>query len=309
MGAAVFPTLKNLLCTIRSLQLLCAILVLAIFSYLQVALHEYGLKIDVDLRAVESISGAAVLYTLINMLCQCCLAGGLVCMSPLAVVLDVGFMAGFIFVAIVNKNGAGACRGYTDSAFGQGQGQLGDGTPWPNMDGLISHIGPHAACELQRASFFTSIIVICLFVLSLLAEIVLVWHRRRQMQKQVMDLALKSQNKKTRYPAFRIDWWARLLSPNRKARVNKSNEVSAHGGRSSSPDQANSHRQGTAREATDIDDYFQSQELKHDNHGTGTMSTARFVRTGSPNASRISPPTIDYDGKASHAIRANMYSA
>ncbi|KAG5948904.1 hypothetical protein E4U60_000382 [Claviceps pazoutovae] len=288
MGAAVFLALKNLLCTIRSLQLLCATLVLAIFSYLLVALHEYGLQIDVDLRAVESISGAAVLYTLINMLCQCCLASGLGCMSPLAVVLDVGFMADFIFVAVVNKNGAGACRGYTDSPFGRGQGQLGDETSWPNMDGLISHIRPHAAC---------------LFVLSLLAEIVLVWHRRRQMQTQVMNLALKSRNKKTRYPAFRIDWWARLLSPNRKVRVNKSDEVSAHGGRSSSPDQANSHRQGTAREATDIDDYCQSQDLEHDDHGMGTMSASRFVRTGSRNASGISPPAIDYDGKASHSSK------
>ncbi|KAG5918945.1 hypothetical protein E4U61_001306 [Claviceps capensis] len=281
MGAAVLLALKNLLCTIRSLQLLCAILVLAIFSYLLVALHEYGLQIDVNLRAVESISGAAVLYTLINMLCQCCLASGLGCMSPLAVVLDVGFMAGFIFVAVVNNNGAGACRDYTDSPFGRGQEQLGDETPWPNMDGLIGHVRPHASCELQRASFFTSVIAICLFVLSLLAEIVLVWHRRRQMQKQVMDLALQSQNKTTRYPAFRIDWWARLLSPNRKVRVNKSDEVSAHGGRSSIPGQDNSQRQCTACEATDIDDYYQSQDLEHDNHGTDTMSVPRFVRTGS----------------------------
>lgn len=158
MGTVVFLALNNLLWTIRSLQLLCATLVLAIFSYLLVALHEYGLQIDVDLRAVEGISGAAVLYTLINMLSQCCLASGLGCMSPLAVVFDVGFMAGFIFVAVVNKNGAEACRGNTDSPFGRGQGQLGDEASWPNMDGLNSHFRPHAACELQRASFFTSII-------------------------------------------------------------------------------------------------------------------------------------------------------
>ncbi|KAG6134806.1 hypothetical protein E4U24_005599 [Claviceps purpurea] len=269
MGTTVFLALRGLLCTIRSLQLLCATLVLAM------ALHEYGLQIDVGLRAVEGISGAAVLYTLINMLCQCCLTSGLGCMSPVAAVLDVGFMVGFIFVAMVNQNGAGACRGYTDSPFGRRQGQLGDEASWPNMDGLISHVHPHVACELQRASSFISIIVICLFVLSSLAETVLIGHRRRQMQKQAMDVAFKSQNKKTRHPAFRIDCWARLFSPNRKVHANKSDEVSAHGGRSPSPDQANSHGQGTAREATDIDDYFQSQDLEYDDRGTartGTMS-------------------------------------
>ncbi|KAG6252448.1 hypothetical protein E4U49_007722, partial [Claviceps purpurea] len=153
MGTTVFLALRGLLCTIRSLQLLCATLVLAM------ALHEYGLQIDVGLRAVEGISGAAVLYTLINMLCQCCLTSGLGCMSPVAAVLDVGFMVGFIFVAMVNQNGAGACRGYTDSPFGRRQGQLGDEASWPNMDGLISHVHPHVACELQRASSFISIIV------------------------------------------------------------------------------------------------------------------------------------------------------
>ncbi|KAG6026805.1 hypothetical protein E4U19_002404 [Claviceps sp. Clav32 group G5] len=246
MGTAVFLALKNLLCTIRSLQLLCATLILAIFSYLLVALHEHGLQIDVDVRAVEGISGAAVLYTLINMLSQCCLASGLGCMSPLAVVLDVGFTAGFIFVAVVNKNGAGACRGYTDSPFGRGrgggQGQLGNEASWPNMDGLISHVHPHAAYR-----------------------------------------------------------WARFFSSNMKVHANKSDEVSAHGGRSHSPDQAwqaNSHCQGTAREATDIDDYCQSQDLEYADHGTGIISAPRLVRTGSQNASGISPPAIDYDDKA-----------
>ncbi|KAG6116666.1 hypothetical protein E4U13_001678 [Claviceps humidiphila] len=303
MVTVVFLALNNLLWTIRSLQLLCATLVLAIFSYLLVALHEYGLQIDVDLRAVEGISGSAVLYTLINMLSQCCLASDLGCMAPLAVVFDVGFMAGFIFVAVVNKNGAEACRGNTDSPFGRGQGQLGDEASWPNMDGLNSHFRPHAACELQRASFFTSIIAICLFVLSLLAEFVLVWHRRRQMQQQVMDLTFKSQNKKTRCPAFRIDCWARLFSPNRKDHANKSDEVSAHGGRSPSPDQANSHRQGTAREVTDIDDYCQSQDLEYADHGTGTISAPHLLRTRSQYAFEISPPAIDYDDKASRSSK------
>ncbi|KAG5967236.1 hypothetical protein E4U58_002266 [Claviceps cyperi] len=228
MGTTVFLALKNLLCTIRSFQLLCATLILAIFFYLLVALHEYGLQIDVNLRVVEGISGAAVLYTLINMLSQCCFVSRLGCMSPLAVVLDIFFTAGFIFVAVVNKNGAGVCRDYTDSPFGRGQGQLGDEASWSNMDGLISHVRPHAACELQRASFFTSIIAM-------------------QMQKQVMDLAFESQNKRTRCPTFHRDFWARFFSTNRKVHASKSDEVSAHGGRSPSPDQANSHRQGTAR--------------------------------------------------------------
>ncbi|KAG6049313.1 hypothetical protein E4U17_006860 [Claviceps sp. LM77 group G4] len=282
MGTAIFLALKNLLCTIRSLQLLCATLILAIFSYLLVALHEYSFQIDVDVRAVEGISGAAVLYTLINMLSQCCLASGLGCMWPLAVVLDVGFTAGFIFVAVVNKNGAGACHGYTDSPFGRGrgrgQGQLGNEASRPNMDGIISHVHPHSACELQRASFFTSIIAICLFVLSLLAEFVLVWHRR---------------------------------SPNMKVHANKSDEVSAHGGRSRSrsPDQAwqaNSHRQGIVREATDIDDYCQSQDLEDADHGTGTISAPRLVRTGSQNASGLSPSAIDYDDKAKPLEQARI---
>ncbi|KAF7548230.1 hypothetical protein G7046_g8751 [Stylonectria norvegica] len=119
MGAKSGLTLKFLQWFIRGVQFGCAALILAVFSYFLATLHNHHLPISTKLRAVEGISGVAVLYTLAGLLLLCCVAG-LAFTSAIAILFDVAFIGAFIYVAIANKNGASSCNGYVDTPFGRG---------------------------------------------------------------------------------------------------------------------------------------------------------------------------------------------
>ncbi|KMQ81594.1 hypothetical protein RF55_25831, partial [Lasius niger] len=120
MGGKSGLALKFLQWFIRGIQFLCAALILGVYSYFLAALHNHDLPIARSVRAVEGISGAAVLYTLCGLVLLCCVAG-LAVTSFIAVVLDVCFIGAFIYVAVANKHGASSCRGYLDTPFGNGR--------------------------------------------------------------------------------------------------------------------------------------------------------------------------------------------
>ncbi|GAB0134087.1 hypothetical protein EsDP_00002472 [Epichloe bromicola] len=175
MGAKSGLALKGLQWFIRGIQFLCAALVLSIFSYFLAALANHDLHIDTHVRAVEGISGAAVLYTLIGLALLCCVAGRLFA-SIIAIVLDFCFMGCFIYVAIVNKNGKGSCDGYVDTPFGRGQ----SGDQAPGSGGFAALPSFHTACRLQTACFSVSIAAIFFFLVSMLMEVVLLRHHRKE---------------------------------------------------------------------------------------------------------------------------------
>ena len=153
MGATSGLALKSLQWFIRGVQCLCAALILGVYSYFLAALHNHRLPIDTSVRAVEGISGAAVLYTLIGLVFLCCVAG-IAFTSFIAIVLDVCFVGAFIYVAVANKGGASSCKGYVDTPFGSGSST----NTASGSDGFTALPSFHTACRLQTACLAVAII-------------------------------------------------------------------------------------------------------------------------------------------------------
>jgi hypothetical protein len=155
MGAGSGMALKGLQWFLRGVQFGCAALILAIYSYFLATLSNHNLNIEPWIRAVEGISGLAVLYTGFGLLLLCCVAGHPFT-SFLAIVLDVCFIGGFIFIATANRGGGGSCNGMVNTPYGSGDSNTnvvdnGNGgfTTLPSL---------HQACQLETACLAVSII-------------------------------------------------------------------------------------------------------------------------------------------------------
>ncbi|KAH6892121.1 hypothetical protein B0T10DRAFT_483064 [Thelonectria olida] len=175
MGAGSGLALKTVQWFVRGVQLACAALILAIYSYFLAALHNHKISISTTVRAVEGISGFACLYTLAALLFLCCLAGRTFS-SFLALLFDVAFIAAFIYVAVANKSGAGSCTGYLDTPFGKGKAsQTAKGS-----DGFTALPSYRTACKLQSACLAIAIIAIIFFCISILVTVGLARHHHRE---------------------------------------------------------------------------------------------------------------------------------
>ncbi|OLN84493.1 hypothetical protein CCHL11_08251 [Colletotrichum chlorophyti] len=162
---------------VRGVQFGSSALILAIFSYFLATLHNHSLPISNSIRAVEGISGAATLYTLIGLLLLCSLAGRSLT-SFLAIVLDVAFIGAFIYVAVANRDGASSCSGTVNTPFGNGPA---DGEPTnTGSDGWTHLPSLRTACKLQTACFAVSIVAIIFFIISILVEVALARHHRKE---------------------------------------------------------------------------------------------------------------------------------
>ncbi|KAI0021932.1 hypothetical protein F4780DRAFT_778205 [Xylariomycetidae sp. FL0641] len=171
MGAKSGFALKLLQWFIRGIQFCCAALILALFSYFLAVAADHHTRIPTWLRAVEGISGAAVLYTIIGLLLLCCLAGHPVT-SFIAILLDIAFVGAFIYVATANRGGASSCRGNNiTTPFGTGRDvdHFHDGFPTNRT-----------LCQMESACLAVAIVAIVFFLLSALVEFVLVRHRRKE---------------------------------------------------------------------------------------------------------------------------------
>ncbi|CAF3443511.1 unnamed protein product [Fusarium graminearum] len=175
MGAKSGTALKFLQWFIRGIQFACAALILAIYSYFLATLHNHNLSISNKIRAVEGISGIAVLYTAAALLLLCCLAGRTLS-SLLAIMLDIAFIGAFIYVAVANKGGASSCTGYLDTPFGRGKA----GNTAEGSDGFTALPSYRTACKLQSACLAVSIVAIIFFILSILVEVALARHHRKE---------------------------------------------------------------------------------------------------------------------------------
>lgn len=154
MGAKSGFALKFLQWFIRGIQFCCCAVVLAIFSYFLATLHNHNLTIPIWARAVEGISGAGVLYTIIGLLLLCCLAG-VVFTSAIAILLDLAFVGAFIYVAWANRGGAGSCRGTVDTIFGTGDA---GSRVTSNTDGFTNLPTYRQACQMETACLAVSIV-------------------------------------------------------------------------------------------------------------------------------------------------------
>ncbi|KAL7903562.1 hypothetical protein HDV63DRAFT_400401 [Trichoderma sp. SZMC 28014] len=175
MGARTGFGLKFLQWFFRGIQFCCSAIVLAIYSYFLATLHNHDLPIATSLRAVEGISGAGTLYTLLALLMLCCLAGHTLT-AVIAVVLDIAFIGAYVYVAIANKNGASSCTGVLDTPFGKGQ----SSSTVEGDKGFTKLPSFHTACKLQSASLAVAIIAIIFFVFSILMEFALTRHHQKE---------------------------------------------------------------------------------------------------------------------------------
>ncbi|PHH58907.1 hypothetical protein CDD81_4162 [Ophiocordyceps australis] len=175
MGAKSGLALKTLQWSIRLIQFLCAAIILGIFSYFLATLNNHSLHISTGLRAVEGISGAAVVYTLAALILVCCIAG-FTLTAALAILLDLCFAGAFIYVAVNNRNGASSCRGYLDTPFGKGN----DGEVTEGSSGFTALPSYHTACRLQTACLAVAIVGVIFFILSAMVEFALARHHQKE---------------------------------------------------------------------------------------------------------------------------------
>jgi hypothetical protein len=161
---------------VRALQFCGAIIILGIFSYFLAILTHNNYPVATWIRAVEGISGAAALYTLIGLFLVCCL-GGVTFFAFLGIVLDICFIGCFIAVAILTRGSNVNCNAtntYSATDFGNGPIGFGDGNNVSSAPSLVR------ACELEKATFVIAIILVILFLISAALSLFLGRHHQRE---------------------------------------------------------------------------------------------------------------------------------
>lgn len=127
-------------------------------------------------KAVEGISGVAVVYTILAVCLTCCL-GGIALLSIIAIILDILFVAGMIAIAIITRDGAHSCSGTVQTPIGSGLARADNG--FGNDEATYAvHLG--LACRLNTASFAVSIIAAFLFVCTAAMQLLLIRHHKKE---------------------------------------------------------------------------------------------------------------------------------
>lgn len=175
MGNGTALTLKSVQLFIRSIQLACGVLILAIYSYILATLHNRKLFISTSVRAVEGIAGFACLYAIGALLFVCCFAGRTL-PSFLGIILDTAFIACFIYVAVANKTGASSCTGTLTTPFGTGKAS--EKAKGSSGFTVIPTYGQ--ACKLESACLGIAIIAIFFFCFSFLTTVGLARNHYRE---------------------------------------------------------------------------------------------------------------------------------
>ncbi|KAK2748002.1 hypothetical protein FQN57_001593 [Myotisia sp. PD_48] len=160
---------------LRLVQACASVIILGIFAYFLAVLADHDLGIETWVKATTGIAGAATLYTLLAASFTLAI-GGIPFFSWLAILLDFGFAASFIAIAILTRKGTESCSGHVSTPLGSGDAKdpargfgetgfgTGDGKNLTYMPDLMS------ACRLQKAVFAISIIGIFLFLSSIPAQ-------------------------------------------------------------------------------------------------------------------------------------------
>lgn len=140
---------------LTALEFFCAVSILTITSYIIAIRRSNDLPIAPSTRAVEGIAGAAVIYTICDLLLLWCLAG-VTFFSILAVLIDLAFIGAFAYVA--SQNNTGSCSGYVVTLFGAGNVGTDGVVVAPN--GVVVFLPSlRLACQLETSCFALAIVL------------------------------------------------------------------------------------------------------------------------------------------------------
>jgi hypothetical protein len=120
MGSSGLAGLKCVQWLFRGIQFVCSVVILGIYSYYLATMASHKMTVSTNVKAIEGISAIGTLYTALGVLFVCCCAG-FPLSSFIAIVLDVGLIAAYIYVAVGNRDGASSCTGSdVNTVYGSG---------------------------------------------------------------------------------------------------------------------------------------------------------------------------------------------
>lgn len=177
LGGAALKLFQTVL---YAIEFCCAGIILGIYSYFLATLADRDLTIYTWAKAVEGMSGAAVLYTIFAVLLTCCL-GGKSLFAFIAMLLDLLFCGAFIAIAVLTRDGAHSCSGYVKTPLGNGQSNTKQGFDNASGDQQYTYaVSLGTACRLNTACFAVAIAGALLFLLSTLVQLALARHHKKE---------------------------------------------------------------------------------------------------------------------------------
>ncbi|KAI9810688.1 MAG: hypothetical protein M1827_006147 [Pycnora praestabilis] len=277
LGGAI---LRTLLTFLRAIQFLAAALILGIFSYFLAVLHDHHLHIPTWEKAVEGMSGAAVLYTIFAILLTCFL-GGVTAFAFLAILLDLCFVGCFIAVAVLTRQGAHSCKGIVNTPIGTGQ---------ANSD-FITNAGTtnlKRVCRLNKAAFAVAIALAVLFLLSMALQFLLNRHHKKE-----KAFGPSPANNYTSGPSSRGAFWKRKNNKAKKGHLTEEAELGAVGVGGLAAEEHHRHNHAGIRPS-------------HDTNYTGsTMATPDAGYRAGGSDKYVHEPTVPAVGN--HTVGGNEY--
>jgi len=154
---------------VRVLQFCCAAIILGIYSYFLAVLTKHDMTIPTWEKAVEGMSGAAVLYTIFGVLFTLCF-GGIAFLGYIAIFLDICFIGCFAAIAYYTRDGANNCSGFVNTPIGSGFSS--EAAPGAGDWGYV--------CSLNTACFAVAILALFLFLVSAALQFLLVRHHKKE---------------------------------------------------------------------------------------------------------------------------------
>jgi hypothetical protein len=140
------------------IEFCCAGIVLGIYSYFLSVLADRNAPIYEWAKAVEGISGAAVLYTIFAVLLTCCL-GGKTIFALLGIILDLLFCGAFVALAVLTRDGAHSCSGRVNTPLGSGPASSKQGFGSNGQGDQVTYAASLGTiCRLNSACFAVSIL-------------------------------------------------------------------------------------------------------------------------------------------------------
>lgn len=147
-GSSGIGGLKCVQWLFRGIQFVCSVVILGINSYWLATMINHSMTVSNGTKAVEGISAAGTIYTLLGILLVCCCAGH-PAPSFIAMILDIGLAGAYVYVAVANRAGASTCSGSNISTvYGSGDASA---TPSSSGSGVVQLPTYQMACRMETA--------------------------------------------------------------------------------------------------------------------------------------------------------------